>query len=114
MICSAVGICEITDLKREKNSVATSNSPFSYSSMILLPTCSACSKPSVFTRSSITSMICDAYCRRSWSAPLRPTQRILTVLPAAVSALIFSRASRTIDELNAPHRPRSAVQTTSR
>ena len=36
MICSAVGICEITDLKREKNSVATSNSPFSYSSMILL------------------------------------------------------------------------------
>ena len=55
--------------------------------MILLPTCSACSKPSVFTRSSITSMICDAYCRRSWSAPLRPTQRILTVLPAAVSAV---------------------------
>ena len=33
---------------------------------------------------------------------------------AAISALILSRASRTIDELNAPHRPRSAVQTTSR
>ena len=59
-------------------------------------------------------MICEAYCRRSWSAPLRPTQRILTVLPSATSALIFSRASRTIDELNAPHSPRSAVQTTSR
>ena len=29
MICCAVGICEITDLKREKNSVATSNSPAS-------------------------------------------------------------------------------------
>ena len=29
MICSAVGICAITDLKREKNSVATSNSPCS-------------------------------------------------------------------------------------
>ena len=67
MICSAVGICAITDLKREKNSVQTSNSPFSYSSMIFSPTVSACSKPSVFTRSSITSMICFSYWRRSWS-----------------------------------------------
>ena len=35
MICCAVGICEITDLKREKNSVATSNSPASKRAMIL-------------------------------------------------------------------------------
>ena len=59
-------------------------------------------------------MICDEYWRRSCSAPLRPTQRIFTALPSATSALIFSRARRTIEELNAPHSPRSAVQTTRR
>src|SRR6476619_7934454 len=41
-------------------------------------------------------------------------QRILTSLPSAMSAFAFSRARRTIDELNGPQSPRSAVQTTRR
>src|SRR4051812_30025006 len=39
---------------------------------------------------------------------------ILTILPSAVSRLMCSRARRAIDELKAPHRPRSAVQTMRR
>ena len=59
MICCAVGICAITELKREKNSVQTSNSPSSKSATIFLAIISACSKPMVRTpRSSIVSMIC--------------------------------------------------------
>jgi hypothetical protein len=45
---------------------------------------------------------------------LRPTQKIFTSLPAANSELARSRTSRTICELNGPHRPRSAVHTMSR
>src|SRR5262245_22297028 len=39
---------------------------------------------------------------------------MLTSLPSLISAFAFSRASRTIEELKGPHRPRSAVQTTRR
>src|SRR5271157_489323 len=39
---------------------------------------------------------------------------ILTVFPSDASAFAFSRARRTIAVLNAPHTPRSPVQTTSR
>ena len=54
-----------------------------------------------------------AYSRRRKSRPLRPTASTLTVLPSAFSALALSRARRAIEELKAPHRPRSAVHTTS-
>src|SRR5918997_3164277 len=39
---------------------------------------------------------------------------ILTVLPSTIRRLACSRARRAIDELKAPHKPRSAVHTTSR
>ena len=39
---------------------------------------------------------------------------VTRVLPCACSAIALSRASRAIEELNAPHRPRSAEHTTKR
>ena len=76
---------------------------------------SALTKPSWRTeRSSTFSMICFSKVRRSCSKPLRPTQKNLTSLPWFISASARSRASRTIDELNAPDRPRSPVQTRNR
>ena len=59
MICSAVGICRITDRKREKNSVQTSNVPCSYSAISFSAIWLACSKPIERTpRNSMVSMIC--------------------------------------------------------
>jgi hypothetical protein len=59
-------------------------------------------------------MISEPRSRRRISKPFLPTQMIFTVLPCAISLRAWSRASRAIDELKPPHRPRSAVQTTSR
>src|SRR5262245_45400641 len=115
MICWAVGIWLITERKREKNRVATSNAPSARSDSTLSATFSACSKESWRTvRNSMVSMMRAEKLRLSCSAPLRPTQRILTCLPSARSRLMCSRASRTIDELKAPQRPRSPVQTMRR
>ena len=52
--------------------------------------------------------------RRSCSRPFLPTVRIFTVLPSARSFAAWARASRTIEELKPPQRPRSAVATTRR
>jgi len=46
--------------------------------------------------------------------PFFADTRILTVLPCPMSDTAVSRASRAIEELKAPQRPRSAVQTTRR
>ncbi len=62
----------------------------------------------------MVSTMLPAKSRRSWSRPLRPTASTLTVLPSAISARMVRRASRTIELLKAPHRPRSAVATISR
>ena len=49
MICCAVGICAITERKREKNSVQTSNSKLLNRAMIFSAIISALSKRSVRT-----------------------------------------------------------------
>ena len=61
MICCAVGICAITDLKREKNSVQTSNAPSLVEPRDLVRrSSSALAKPMVRTeRRSTCSMICS-------------------------------------------------------
>jgi hypothetical protein len=48
------------------------------------------------------------------SLPLRPTVRILTVLPSLSNFCAVSRASRAIEELKPPANPRSPVATTSK
>ena len=57
------------------------------------------------------SMIMLLKSRRSWSRPLRPTQRIFTVLPSLTRERTIRRASRTMEVLKPPQRPRSAVAT---
>ena len=68
MSCCAVGICEITDLKRAKNSVQTSNSPASNISITFSAIGCAVAKAIVRTpRRSICSTIAFSWVRRSWS-----------------------------------------------
>ena len=54
------------------------------------------------------------YSRLSCSRPFLPMVRIFTVLPWPCNSRIRVRASRTMEELKPPQRPRSEVATISR
>ncbi len=105
----------IADLKRLNTIVQTSNSPASYIALMrsAIWAASAYSSRLRPTPSTVPA-ISAPNSRRSMSRPLRPTHSSLTCLPCSSSSRMRARAPRAIELLKPPHRPRSAVATTTR
>ena len=115
MICCAVGICAITDLKREKNRVQTSNAPFFVEPHDLVADVFGMLEGERAHRAQLDVLddllVVEA---AELVVALAADAEELDLLALGRSAHWRARAQPHDRRVERPHRPRSAVQTTSR